>query len=119
MAVAVQAVREAQGWARQLVQRESRGSGDQDNAIRRLCNRYDGLTPSMLEALLYRPPKDILVSKYVALQTAFISECEKHERALRHEREVAQAKSILGSSFIRAGSALSRAADVLDGEESR
>ncbi|WP_457797606.1 hypothetical protein [Methylocystis sp. S23] len=117
MAVAEIVVSEAREWARFLVTRESRGFGDHDNAIRRLCNRYEGLTPSMISNLLYRPPSDMLVSKYLSLRQAFIAECERQENALRHDREMAEAKSLFGKAFVSAGSALARAADVLDSEE--
>lgn len=109
------AVKEASEWARTLIQRETRGFGDHDNAIRRLCHRHDGLTPSLLSNLLYRPPKDLMVSKYIALQTAFINECDRHERAIRHEREIAATKSLAAKAFVGVGSALSSAADAADG----
>ena len=111
MAVAEIVVSEACEWAKVIVRRESQGNGDHDNAIRRLCNRYEGLTPSMFNNLLYRPPKDMLVSKYLSLRSAYLSECERQERALRHEREITQAKSRLSSAFVAASDALGREED--------
>jgi hypothetical protein len=104
------AVTEAQTWAKAIVKRESRGAGDLENAMSRLANRHSGVTRSMLWSLLYRPPKDMLVSKYVSLRQAYIAECERQENALRHEREITQAKSLVGKAFVAAS-------DALDSEE--
>jgi hypothetical protein len=104
------AVADAREWAKALVNRESRGAGDRENAIDRLANRHDGLTRSLLWAMLYRPPKDMLVSKYESLRRAYLAECERQERALRHERQITEAKTIVGRALVRA-------ADALDSEE--
>lgn len=110
------AVSEAREWAKWLVQRETRGPGDLENAMRRLEARY-GVPFSTLWALRYRPPKDIFVGVYEALRDAYLAEHEKQERLLRHEREITEAKSRISSAFVRAGAAIARAADVLERED--
>lgn len=110
------AVSEARDWAKWLVQRESRGPGDIENAMRRLEARY-GIPFSTFWGLRYRPPKDILVSTFEQLRDAYLAEHEKHQRLLRHETEITKAKSGMSSAFARAGAALGRAADALDGED--
>jgi hypothetical protein len=99
------AVGEAKDWAKWLVQRETRGPGDLENAMRRLEARY-GISFSTLWALRYRPPKDIFVSTYELLRSAYLAEHEKHERLLRHEREITKAKSRIGAALVRAASSL-------------
>jgi hypothetical protein len=103
------AVAEAREWAKFLVNRESRGPGDRENAMGRLARRH-GITRGLLWSLLYRPPKDMLVSKFMSLQAAYIAECARQEAALRHERQITEAKTLLGET-------LTRAADFVAGEE--
>ena len=99
------AVSEAREWAKWLVQRETRGPGDLENAMRRIEARY-GISFSTLWSLRYRPPKDIFVSTYELLRSAYLAEHEKQERLLRHEREITKAKSRIGAALVRASSSL-------------
>jgi hypothetical protein len=103
------AIADAREWAKFLVHRESRGPGDRENAMERVARRH-GLTRGLLWSLLYRPPKDMLVSKFMSLQAAYIAECERQENALRHERQITEAKSLLSKALVRA-------ADFVAGEE--
>ena len=75
----------AQTIARKLVHDESRGSGDTDNAMRRLSRRYD-IPHSLLWALRYRPPHDILHGAWMRLMDAYEVECSKQERRYAAER---------------------------------
>jgi hypothetical protein len=104
-------VAEAQKWAGRLVQSESRGPGDIDNAMRRLETRY-GIPYSLLYNLRYRPPRDLLVSHFARLEAAYVAECERQQRLFAHEREITKAKT-------RFGALLVRAADALVGESER
>lgn len=104
------AVSEAKDWAKWLVQRESRGPGDLENAMRRLEARY-GISFSTFWGLRYRPPKDIFVSTYEQLRSAYLAEHEKHERLLKHEREITKAKSRVGAALVRAASSLAGESD--------
>ena len=84
-------VSDAQGWANELVRRESRGSGDSENAMRRLEARY-GIPWRTFWTLRYRPPRDVMHSIYVRLGRAYQAECERQERLLRHEIEITKIK---------------------------
>jgi hypothetical protein len=101
------AVEHARTWANNLVLRESRGPGDTDNAIRRVCQRY-GLDYWEIWGLRYRPPKRIFFDLYVRLHDAYTAECDRQMRLLKHERE--RTKALAG-----ARQALTRAGDVLAG----
>ena len=69
------AVQEAQKWANALVLRESR---------------------SLIWALRYRPPKDILMGAYLSVRNAYLADCERQKRLLEHE--IAITKAALGNS---------------------
>lgn len=86
------AVVTARDWAAKLVQRESRGPGDTENAMRRLETRY-GIPWRTLWSLRYRPPSDVFVSVYERLGAAYQAECERQERLLRHEIQITKAKA--------------------------
>jgi hypothetical protein len=86
------AVANARDWASKLVQRESRGPGDTENAMRRLESRY-GISWRTFWALRYRPPTDVFVSVYERLGAAYQVECERQERLMRHECEITKAKT--------------------------
>lgn len=80
----------AQQMARTLVQREARGPGDLDNAMRRLEARY-GVPYSFLWSLRYRPPKNMLVTAWQTLRSAYAAECARQARILSHELAVMEA----------------------------
>lgn len=63
------AVATAQDWSRDLVQREARGSGDTENAMRRLEARY-GVPWRTFWSLRYRPPKSICADVWLRLKGA-------------------------------------------------
>lgn len=81
------AVAQAGQWAAAFVQRESRGSGDTENAMRRLEGRY-GIPWRTFWALRYRPPSDVLASVYLRIRAAYKAECERQVRLLEHEIEI-------------------------------
>lgn len=84
---------DARRWSDALVQRESRGNGDTENAMRRLEQRF-GISWRTFWSLRYRPPKDILIGTYMGLKHAYQAECERQIRLLQHEIEIAKAKGI-------------------------
>lgn len=63
-------VDEARRMAGDLIARESRGSGDLENAMRRIESRY-GIPYGFLWGLRYRPPKDLLMGLFLRLQSAY------------------------------------------------
>lgn len=84
-------VADARHWANELVRRESRGSGDLENAMRRLESKY-GIPWRIFWSLRFRPPTDVMVGIYLQLAAAYQAECERQQRLLDHEREITQAK---------------------------
>lgn len=81
------AIAQARGWANALVQRESRGNGDTENAMRRLESRY-GIPWRTFWTLRYRPPSEIFQSTYERLSAAYQAECDRQMRLLKHEMEI-------------------------------
>lgn len=80
----------ASEMARVMIQREAKGPGDLDNAMRRIEARY-GVPYSFLWSLRYRPPKELVVSAWHSLRCAYRSECERQARLLQHEIAVMEA----------------------------
>lgn len=87
------ATSDAVAWANELLRRESRGPGDSENAMRRLEARY-GISWRTFWQLRYRPPSDVFVGVYQRLHAAYLAECERQERLLRHEIEIVKAKGL-------------------------
>lgn len=101
--------------ASRLVQRESRGPGDLDNAMRRLEARY-GVDYRLLWSLRYRRPKDILLGHWRRLLAAYEAECERQRAHYEHELHTTRAlRSGTDTPLIRAAAALGRTADSLAG----
>lgn len=98
------AVSHARDRATKLIQRESRGPGDTENAMRRLEARY-GIPWRTFWSLRYRPPSDLFVSVYQQLWAAYQAECERQERLMRHELEIARRVAPLGDPAVAAAAA--------------
>ncbi len=73
-------------WSRDLTQMRSRGPGDIENAMRAIERDY-GVDYWVQWRLRYRRSalRDIGVSVFVALQTAYRAECERQLRKLQNE----------------------------------
>jgi hypothetical protein len=95
------AVDDAQFWAKQMVQRESRGCGDVENAMHRLESRY-GISWRTFWSLKYRPPVDVFVGVYLKLKSAYEDECDRQERMLKDERAIAETKATAFKSLVSA-----------------
>lgn len=108
-------VASAQKWASDLVQRESRGPGDMENAMRRLESRY-GIPWRTFWSLRYRPPTDLFVSVYQRLEAAYQAERHRQMRLLQHEIEITSIVAGPDAPAVRAGLALVDAEDGADGE---
>jgi hypothetical protein len=98
-------IEDARGWAKELVRKEARGPGDQENAMRRLEARY-GIPWRTFWTLKYRPPSDVFVSVYNRLQAAYRAECERQMRLLKHELEITKARGLSDTSAYRSAAAL-------------
>lgn len=83
-------VNQAREWANELLLRESAGPGDLPNTMQRLERRY-GVSQRLLWTLRYRPPKDLLVSAYLQLRSAYLADCDRQRKRLEHEIEITKA----------------------------
>jgi hypothetical protein len=102
-------INDARQWAGALVQREARGPGDTDNAMRRISQRY-GVDYGALWSLRYRPPKRIFADIYFQLRAAYEAECERQLRQLEHELTITREKAGSDRASVRAAQALVDAA---------
>lgn len=78
-------VSDAQGWADFLVRKEFRGPGDTLDAAMARCERKHRIARSVLWGLRYRPPKDMMVSLYMRLYTAYENELAKLDDRIEAE----------------------------------
>lgn len=83
-------VNEARGWADFLVRQEFRGPGDTLDAAMARCERKHRIARSVLWGLRYRPPKDMMVSLYMGLRSAYEAELGKLDRRLEEELRKAE-----------------------------
>jgi hypothetical protein len=103
-------VDEAAEKARTLVNRETRGPGDLQNAMHRIERKF-GVPYATLWALRYRRPKDILVGAYLRVVEAYEAQVEHQRRQLEHERFITQAKGRVAETLVAAADALGREED--------
>lgn len=102
-------VAEAGKLANAMVQREMRGPGDLDNAMRRVEAKF-GVPYQSLWNLRYRPPKEIAAHVYAGILNAYDEQCARQARLYQHEAAIAKAKGGVSAAF-------ARAADRVAGEE--
>ena len=84
-------VAEAAEWAVRLTNEAERKTGKTDTALETVA-RQTGVNQSTLWRLRYRKPKDLAVSVYMKLKTAF--EASEQRRIERLEHEMAIARSL-------------------------
>lgn len=97
-----------------LIQLESRGPGDTNNAMRRISRRH-GIEYNAIWSLRYRAPKRIWADVYNQVRAAYQSECERQLRKLTHELETAKASSCPRSDLVVQVQALVAAAGGSEG----
>lgn len=87
-------IEQAASWSKDLTRMRCRGPGDLENAMRSIERDY-GVDYWCLWQLRYTPNriKDIGVSIYMRLQSAYQAECARQMRKLRHELEITKAKA--------------------------
>lgn len=83
-------VAQAQGWADFLVRKEFRGPGDTVDAAMARCERKHRISRSVLWGLRYRPPKDMMVSLYMRLRSAYEDELGKLDQRIEEELRKAE-----------------------------
>jgi len=100
-------VEEAAGWAGFLLKTEVARHGDTDQAMRRAAKKA-GVPHSRFWSLVRRPQtlKDIGASIYFSLHHAYQAECERQQRLLQHELDIARAKAGPRSALVRAAARL-------------
>ena len=98
-------VDQASTMADRLVNREARGPGDTDNAMRRCAQKF-GVPYAFLWALRYRKPKRVFADLYFALQEAVERQRQQQERLFEHERAITEAKTWIDQTLIGAADAL-------------
>jgi len=89
----VNATAHAQKMTKELIRLETRGTGDTENAMKRIANRY-GLSWRLLWSLKYRPPHDLMCGAYAKLVQAYQTECRRQRERLDHEIEIARIKGV-------------------------
>ena len=78
-------------YARKMVERESRGNGDQFNALDRVGRRC-GMTARSLRRLINGETKDPGVSVFARVRAAYLDFCARQIAELQHEIEVEKAR---------------------------
>ncbi|MBD8556326.1 hypothetical protein IFT84_17600 [Rhizobium sp. CFBP 8762] len=78
-------------YARKMVERESRGNGDQLNALERVGRRC-GLTSRSLRRLINGEVKDPGVSVFAKVRMAYLEYCARQIAELKHEIEADKAR---------------------------
>jgi hypothetical protein len=90
-------VNSAQEMARYLVNSELRGWGDtQEAATHRLSVKYR-VKPSLVRRLVYGEVKDMLLSNFAAIASAYQAACSKVEANIEHEKATHEHYSIANS----------------------
>ena len=74
-------------YVRRMVENESRGWGDQENALHRLEKRY-GLPFWSLENLRKGRAKSIEASMFEKIREAFVDHCRRQAKRLLHDAEM-------------------------------
>lgn len=94
---------DVKGMAGFLLAKEHRGPGDTiEAASYRVQTKY-GVPASFLMRLRHREVKDIMMSNFIALATAYQAALNKVDRAYEHEKALADSKKILRLARALAG----------------
>lgn len=79
-------------YARKMVERESRGNGDQLNALERVGRRC-GMTARSVRRLINGETKDPSVSVFSKVRSAYLEYCARQIAELQHEIETEKART--------------------------
>lgn len=96
-------VNEAKGMATFLLRKEFRGPGDTIEAAATRTETKYRVPASFLLRLRNRAVKDMLVSNFMALATAYLKATEAVDRAYEHEKSLAVNPAILRLAALVAG----------------
>lgn len=78
-------------YARKMVERESRGNGDQMNALERV-GRKCGLTARHLRRIVNGETKDPGITVFGRIRAAYLDLCARQIAELQHEIEIEKAR---------------------------
>lgn len=78
-------------YARKMVERESRGNGDQMNALERVGRRC-GMTARSLRRLLNGETRDPGIAVFGRIRAAYLDLCQRQISELQHEIEIEKAR---------------------------
>lgn len=78
-------------YVRKMVERETAGNGDMENAVRRLARKH-GLSFWQLMHLKAGRAKAISIDAFTSIRTAYLNHCEEQINSLRREVEAARGK---------------------------
>jgi transcriptional regulator with XRE-family HTH domain len=81
----------AEKYARKMVERESRGNGDQMNALERVGRRC-GMTARSLRRLLNGETRDPGIAVFGRIRAAYLDLCARQIAELQHEIEIEKAR---------------------------
>ena len=93
----------AKGMAHFLLTREHRGPGDTIDAAAHRLQRKLGVPSALLMRLRHREVKDMLMSNFLALASAYQTVSDKMERAYEHEKNIAVDPRVLRLAHLVAG----------------
>lgn len=85
-------------YARKMVERESRGNGDQMNALERVGRRC-GMTTRSLRRLINGETKDPGLSVFSRVRAAYLDYCAWQIAELQHELEIEKARTGVDETF--------------------
>ena len=91
--MSVEYVSDARGMANAILQSVHRGPGDTVEAAMHRAERLYGVPATWLHRLRYRNIKDMPVSAYGAVVSAYRAACDASERAYEAERKLADARN--------------------------
>lgn len=89
-------VRNAREMGRYLLKKEYRGLGDTIEAAAHRVEIKMGVPATLLLRIRHRPIKDMMLSSYVAIATAYERAVSRAEAAYEHERTLHAANSKTG-----------------------
>jgi hypothetical protein len=113
---ALNLVDDAISLSREIIARETKGPGDLAPALRRLSHR-SRLPHSFWWRALYRPPKDLTLTKFALLVEFHRAEASSRQRKKFENETIGfTPRSPLGRALFDAAFALDRACDDLDCE---
>jgi hypothetical protein len=81
----------AAAYARKMVERETRGNGDQMNALERVGRRC-GMTARSLRRLLNGETRDPGITVFGRIRAAYLDLCARQIAELQHELEIEKAR---------------------------